>query len=110
MPLRREILRFPRPDGGLDLLDPLLDRLHRLDADEAAALDLPSADGDALFSRLERALLLDGPIAEALRERAWAARTARPAGTDASPTTADWTLAARMPPEVSSEWRDAERC
>jgi len=107
MPLRPELVTAPRTDGGLDLFDPLLDRLHRFGAEEAAQLDAP---GPALAARLSAALLVEGPAAKTLRDRFIAARLAvrpRPAmtqGVDA----VDWSAAEDLPDGVSPRWRDGE--
>jgi len=83
--LRADVLRFPRSDGGLDLLDLLLDTLHSLSAAEFEVLDTlergqlaedaPEARG--LFAKLEQALLWEGPVAEAVRRERHSAKLHR---------------------------------
>lgn len=107
MPLRPELITGRRADGGLDLLDPLLDRLHRFNAEEAAQLDAP---GPALRARLQAGMLFEGPGAQTLRERVLAARQAvppRPAASD-HVQEIDWSQAEDLPDGVSPRWRDGE--
>ena len=61
----------PREDGGVDLLDPLFERLDRLDAATVRALD--AGDGPALAA-LDDRLLREGPGVDAARRAAWYAR------------------------------------
>lgn len=86
--LRREILRFVRADGGIDLFDPVLDRKYALTADEAAT--------DSLPARLADAFLEEGPIAELIRNQWWARKRA----TVPAPP--------RMEPLAEAEWERAE--
>src|SRR5439155_8737578 len=55
VPLRAELLRFPRDDGGLDLLDLALERVVSLSADEARRLDDPD-----VVAKLDSLMLLEG--------------------------------------------------
>jgi 2-oxoglutarate-Fe(II)-dependent oxygenase superfamily protein len=116
--LRADVLRFPGADGGLDLLDLLLDTLHSLSPAEAELLGrleggelaAGAPEASALSARLEGALLWEGPVAEQIRRERHAARLHRWAesaepGEEPEP---DW------PPVVAcealaSEWRDPER-
>ncbi len=61
----------PGDDGGLDLLDPLFERLIRLDARTVESLD--EADPVAI-AELDAAYLRACPEADALRRAAWYAR------------------------------------
>ncbi|RMG16379.1 MAG: 2OG-Fe(II) oxygenase [Planctomycetota bacterium] len=107
--LRPEVLRFPRPDGGLDLVDPVCDRLLRLDAEEAKGLErLEEGEPEpALRARLETALLLEGPAAQLLRREWYRGRTHRvvppPAPGEPAPP-----FAPLDAPGVASRWRDPE--
>jgi hypothetical protein len=118
MPLRRDLLAFNRPDGGLDLYDPLLDRLTHLDAADARALAPRLAtlhtpvDGAPLTkdlrARLEGALLLEGPVVATIRAQTWSARVA-PLEVPALPSpTLDIERATELPPWVSAAWREPE--
>jgi len=107
MHLRPELVRIPRADGGLDLFDPLLDRLHILSPDEAASLFAPAA---ALATRLSQALLVEGPAAQRLRAQVVAARhrvPPRQAPVETVPAV-DWAEAEELPDGVSTRWRDGE--
>jgi hypothetical protein len=120
--LRTELIRFPRTDGGLDLLDLLLERLVRLDAAEARGLE---AGDPAVLERLGAQLLLESPAVDEMRRAAWAARAAgRPAAAPAPPLsphgaaapsgsaaldTRVFDEAAGWPELVATEWRDPER-
>ncbi|RME20295.1 MAG: hypothetical protein D6798_20780, partial [Deltaproteobacteria bacterium] len=75
MPMRPELIRIPTDDGGVDVFDPLLDRLHHFDPADAQRLDDPDA---RLAARLAAGMLLDGPPADAIRRSVVAARRARP--------------------------------
>lgn len=97
MSLRREILVFRREDGGLDLLDPLLDRLLSLAPGE-------DPDDPALAGRLGP--MLEGPVADALRERAWHARRQEPAVPEAPDVSQ--ISAIELPDCVSDTWRHIE--
>src|SRR5262245_52361151 len=71
MALRAEVLRFTRDDGGVDLVDLLLERFVSLSAEEARGL----ADGEpAVMKRLEDLMLCEGAIADILRKSAWSVR------------------------------------
>lgn len=61
----------PAADGGMDLLDPLFERLLRLDATEVARLD--AGEREAL-STLDTHLLRSNPAADAMRRAGWYAR------------------------------------
>ncbi len=106
--LRPEVLRFPRPDGGMDLLDPLLGRLHTLTASEVRGLEAGSPE---VLARLERELLLEGRVADRIREQAWAARAVevQPAEPPEPEPRVRWELARSLPDIVAPSWRDPER-
>jgi hypothetical protein len=107
MPLRTEVMRFTREDGGVDLVDLLLERFVSLTADEALALE--QAD-PALMQRLEGLLLCEGTIADLLRRSAWSARThGRPLVPTAPHRPGDWEEARTLPPQVAPEWSHPER-
>jgi hypothetical protein len=101
------VLRFARADGGLDLFDPLLERVHSLSADEVGELAHPPP---ALASRLDAALLLEGREAEALRASVWAARVLPLPDSPAVPPVADdSTRAIELPGALVAEaWRTPE--
>lgn len=108
--LRPEVLRRLRPDGGLELLDPLNDRVVTLAPREVRALKRR----DPLVTiRLEQEGLVEGPRGDALRGAYWAARAGDRPATD--PTTArvadlPWAEhAAALPDLVAPTWRDPER-
>ena len=69
--LRPELLLRTGAVGEVDVLDTLFEQVHRFSPAEVRALDLglPGA-----VDRLEAALLREGPVSAALRDRAWAAR------------------------------------
>ena len=100
--LRPELLQTARPDGSLEIYDPLLDRLLVLSAAEASSETFLAAH-----------LLLEDDAAARLRAQVLAARRAAPPRTP--PTAAvpdlDWSAAAAALPEGSSAaWRgDGER-
>jgi 2OG-Fe(II) oxygenase superfamily len=103
VPLRAELLRFTRDDGGLDLLDLALERVVSLSADEARRLD----DADVI-AKLDSLMLLEGPVAETIRETAWSARAkGRPAPFAAAEVSGDWSEP--LPEIVAPAWRTAER-
>src|SRR5215470_12047332 len=106
--LRPEVLRFPRPDGGLDLLDLLFERLVPLDAAEAAQLD---AGAPEIAAKLESLFLVEGAAVVAMRQAAWASRArSKPAPAVAAAVDAcDWSLARSWPAMVADEWREPER-
>lgn len=90
--LRREILVRDHPEGGLELLDPLLERRARVESIEE--LD-PSWH--------------EGPLAEALRERLWSAKTRpEPRGLEPVEVEAAWELAQDLPPPIAAPWRQPE--
>lgn len=105
--LRPELLRFPLPDGGLELFDPVLDRLYALDAAETARL---AADG-TLPDRLRDAMLEEGPVAELVRAHWWTRKRASvpPPAEPSPPAEGPWALAEALPAEViGPAWRDGE--
>jgi hypothetical protein len=105
--LRPELLRYPQPDGGLDLLDLLFERLVHLDADEAAQL---AAGAPALAPRLASLLLTESELIDSMRQSAWAARArAQPAEAPAPAVDGDWEEARRLPPPIADDWRVPER-
>ncbi len=107
MALRTELVLIPTDDGGVDVFDPLLDRLHHFDPQDARHLDSPDA---ALSARMAAAMLLEGPLADGLRHSVVAARRARPPRAPALPSVPDvaWDRAADLPDGVSPRWRDGE--
>lgn len=132
MSLRPELLRFAREDGGLDLLDPLLDRLHPLDRARAGQLARweAGAPEPELEAWLDARLLIEGPAAEAVRTEAYAAKArvrAAPragagslsaagesgdsgSGSSAGPPAAagPWDCARDLPTQVAARWREPE--
>jgi len=105
---RTDILRVSRDDGGLDLVDLIMDRLHRFDASEAAAI----ASGDAaMWARLETLFVVDNAMGRMLQEQQWAgrARGVPVANQALQVADVDWSRAAAFPEEVSAFWRDGER-
>ncbi|MDP2312428.1 MAG: 2OG-Fe(II) oxygenase family protein, partial [Pseudomonadota bacterium] len=106
--LRPEVLRHVRADGGVDLYDPLLERLTSVPPAEVAALADLSAS-PTLAARLADALLLEGPVADELRRRVWAARALPLAEAPVPPPVhLDPALAAALPAPVAPAWRDPE--
>lgn len=101
MKLRSELLRRSRQDGGIDLLDPLLERIVTLDAAQARALD----EGD--HEPLEALMIFEGAIADGLREQAWLGRQ-RPRPHAAAPV-ADFDWREDLPEIIASHWRDPDR-
>src|SRR5262249_22467097 len=67
--LRAEVFRVAREDGGVDLVDLVLERITSLDAGETARL---GRHDDDLEERLASAGLFEGPDAEEARTSAWA--------------------------------------
>jgi hypothetical protein len=109
--LRPELLRFPRPDGGLDLLDPLLDRLHQLDAAQVRDLQAweAGAERPQLSAWLQARLLDEGPAAVAVRQQAWAAKACvRSEPVEVDPVDGPWERARDLPELVASRWREPE--
>jgi hypothetical protein len=103
VPLRSELLRVTRDDGGLDLLDLALERVISLTADETRRLDEPD-----VIAKLDSLMLLEGPAAETIREAAWSARArGRPAPFAAGTVSGDWDEP--LPEIVAPAWRDPER-
>ena len=106
--LRPELLQRAREDGGLDLLDPLSDRLVSLSPREARAL---TRRDPMLATKLEAHGLLEGASAEQLRAECWDAKLrGRPAVAAAGDVVAvAWGAATALPPLVAPAWRDPER-
>jgi hypothetical protein len=104
--LRPDLLRAPGPDGGLQLVDLLLDRAVPLDAAQAAALDR----GDpALGPWLDAMLLAEGPAVDAIRAQVAGARL-RPDPAPAPPgppRPVDPAALADLPAAVAPAWRAA---
>ena len=69
--LRPEVMIEARGDGGLDLLDPLFDRITHLDAETVALLD---ASDPVALAELDARSLRCGPEVDAFRRAAWYAR------------------------------------
>src|SRR5262249_48778780 len=101
MPLRRELLLHPREDGGVDVLDLVLERVVALAPEEARALDAPDA---ALAAKLQSLVLLEGAVADSLREAAGAGRAAADWVAEL-----DWELARSLPSPIATAWREPER-
>lgn len=91
MARRPELLVREGPDGRLRVLDPLTDRVHDVLAEDLDAGRHP--------------VLLEGTLAEILREQAWANRT-RPPPPSFDTTDFDWGRASELPGEVL--FRDPE--
>lgn len=112
--VRHEILRIPTADGGLDLVDLVLERVTSLDAIEARAFAAAAGtdpEEGALALRLGEVDLLEGPESEALRQSAWAGRKVRrprPIEGLPVPVPGDWELARALPDFFSEPWRDPE--
>ena len=110
--LRTDVLRRAAPDGGVELLDLLLERRHHLPAALAVALDGgadPVAEA-ALAAWLEARWLAEGPAIAAVRAAVWDSRargaaSAPPAGGAVGPLAAD---PAALPPAVAARWRRPE--
>lgn len=113
--LRPELLRFPQPDGGLELLDLVLEQLHTFSPEEAAALQaLEDGTRDALppalEARMQQWLLYESPSADALRAGCkFSRKRSRMPAPDVDPATGRWDLASTLPPWVGSAWRNGER-
>ena len=105
--LRREILRIPTDDGGLDLFDLLYDRIEHLSAEEVAGLEAGDLE---VLNRLEALVLLEGEHAETLRRQRYDRHRAEVVA-HRGPQLAevDWSLAAGWPKWVSPLWRDPEQ-
>lgn len=113
MSLRRELLRFATPDGGLELFDPVMERIHLLSPAEAQELTALEAGGDAsrLLDRLASDLLLEGVTADMIREAWWARKRASvpPPPLMAPPVEAPWVSAEDLPAEhIGETWRRGE--
>jgi hypothetical protein len=108
MKLRAEIMRFRREDGGVDLLDLVFERLVSLGAEDARALDEESPE---LMARLEKQFLLEGPVAQSMRQAAWSARARAKPREAPAPTVApfDWEEARALPEILAPAWRQPER-
>jgi hypothetical protein len=103
--LRREVLRFPQPDGGLELWDPVFDRRYLLTPAEVAMVDR------ALPERLAAAMLEEGPLGDVLRTQFWARKraTVLPPPAMDPPADFDWSRAELLPPDrIADAWRDGE--
>jgi hypothetical protein len=110
--LRRDLIVVgPEPDGRIEIADTLLERVLQL-PDGLGPLPAPGADATdpALATWLAANLLAEGPLADELRQRCWAARTRRTVhlpSLDEAP--GPWALAASLPSWVAPAWREAER-
>lgn len=113
MRLRPELLRFALDDGGLELVDLVLEQRHAFTRDEAEALrtlDAGAAPPAPLRERLEAALLLEGDTAAMLREGCRHGRTrARLPAPALEPARGPWDLATELPGFVARGWRAPER-
>lgn len=98
--LRPELLRFERPDGGVDLYDPLLERLHRFPSPE-----IPEAE-------LRARLLVASPEIDRIRLQVYHAHAqGEPRALcweEAAPPPALFELAAELPALVTPRWRRPE--
>jgi hypothetical protein len=105
---RREVLCFPGADGGLDLLDLLLDRVVRIAPEQAAAFAAGDPDVRQHLARLH---LFESPEVEAFRAKALAARLAEPQPPPPAPPIGDvdWSEAERWPDMVAPAWKNPER-
>ena len=105
--LRPEVMVEPRGDGGLDLLDPLFDRLTHLDAEMVALLD---ASDPVALAALDARSLCAGAEADALRRAAWYARL-RPEPVAPTVEALDCGALAASVASLgwSPEWRQGER-
>jgi hypothetical protein len=109
MKLRPELLLYDASDGGLDVLDLVLEQEHHFDAAEARDLRREPIP-ERLGERLARALLLEGPSAEALRRGCRNGRTRAPAPAPGfAAARGPWSEAARLPAMVAPAWREGER-
>ena len=96
-----------RDDGGVDLLDPLFERLVHLDAETVSALD--EADASSLAA-LDVRHLRACPEADALRRAAWYARLRpEPVALPVPPVDCRPLAAAVAALGWADAWRDAER-
>jgi hypothetical protein len=106
-PLRREVLRVPTEDGGLDLFDLLYDRIEHLSASEVQGLH---AGAPKVIARLEALALLEGEHSETLRQQRYARHHAEvPPHPAHHIDEVDWSLAKGWPGQVGDLWRDPER-
>ncbi len=114
MKLRHELLAFDTDDGGVELLDLLLQQSHRFTSAEGAELAALRRGGvvsSEIAARLEASMLLEGPAADALRESARHGHH-RPAPRPPPAWQAaggPWELARELPEMVARCWRDPER-
>ena len=113
--LRNELLVY-EDAGGCQVVDLLLEATHRFDPDEAAVIEALRTDGElvevpaGLLARLQGAMLLEGPIAEALRGQAWAARIRRRVELPPLPDApGPWHVAGELPEWIAPDWRTGER-
>jgi len=111
--LRAEVLHIRRSDGGVDLVDLVLERITSLDSTEAVGLQAAAGSAPSdLVARLATAGLFEGPEAQAHRQSAWAARTVRrprPVEGLVGPVPGDWSLAHELPEVFADLWRTPER-
>jgi len=105
---RREVLCFPRSDGGLDLLDLLFDRVVRITPDQAAALN---AGDPRVRQYLESLHLFDSPEIDEFRMKALGARLVEPQPPPPAPPIGDvdWNEAIHWPDMVAPDWKNPER-
>jgi hypothetical protein len=105
---RRDVLTFAAADGGIHLLDLLLDRVIRLAPEQAEAL---RAGDRRVIDHLEHLHLFESPSIDEARLQALAARLHEPEPPPAAPPIddIDWTDALRWPDIVAPAWKDAER-
>jgi hypothetical protein len=105
---RRDVLTFAAPDGGIDLLDLLLDRVVRIAPEQAAAL---RAGDRRVIDHLEQLHLFESASIHETRIQALAARLHEPAPPPPAPPIedVDWTDALQWPDIVAPAWKDPER-
>ncbi len=105
--LRPEVMVEARDDGGVDLLDPLFERLMHLDAAMVASLD---EGDDVALAELDVRHFRSCPEADALRRAAWYARL-RPEPAAPSVPSVDCRPLAQAVAALAwaDAWRDAER-
>ncbi|GDX81476.1 hypothetical protein LBMAG42_32870 [Deltaproteobacteria bacterium] len=105
--LRDEVMIEARDDGGVDLLDPLFERLDRLDAATVERLD---AGDSETMAALDARLLRANPVADAARRAAWYARLRpEPARPDAASGDVSAACEAAATLGWAEAWRSAER-
>ncbi len=109
--LRRDVIVHRPAEGGVEIVDTLLERAHRV----PEGLGNPPEPGAAvtdvrLAAWLEAELLTESPVIDQLRLAGWAARARR---TVRRPTLTEapgpWHRAPELPDWIASAWRAPER-